>query len=201
MQPWLFNTATNGSAYFDNVQLLPVPLLTPVYAGVLDRRAEQLAIWDTLRRQLLTYPEIVADVEWQKALAQNGPLVAVGQSLSSGWTLLGDSTDEVQLASGGPAPLVLYWQGPLGATAGRQVEGWIDLYDGNWLQVLLDAANLVPAGAFENGLSAWQSSLFTEPAAARQLLVLSLIHISSSLRMRRRARKRSRCRFGRATIS
>jgi tetratricopeptide (TPR) repeat protein len=171
VQVWLLNTNTEGTAYFDNIFVAPVPVPAPLYPGITDRNQEQLATWESLHEQLLRFPPSLMDPQWQAKVAANGPLVPIGQTLDSGWTLLGYSTDETSLVSAEPTLLVAYWQGPIGAMAGSTSEGWIDLHDGNWLHVISDATNLTPNGTFENGLSGWETDLFSAPPWTRQLTV------------------------------
>jgi tetratricopeptide (TPR) repeat protein len=166
-QFWLLNTDTEGAAYFDDVSLTQIALPAPLYPDIPDARNEQVAHWMRLRQQLLLYPQITADSGWQNAMAANGPIVAIGQTLDNGWTLQGYSADETFLARGEPTPMVVYWHGPAGAIPGTLEDGWIDLYDGSWLQVLEDTTSIVGNGTFEDGLQGWEGDIFAAPTATR----------------------------------
>ncbi len=86
---------------------------------------------------------------WLAHLADLGPTVVVSQPLSSGWTFIGYRGDEAALVRGETAPLALYWQGE--GQPGTATDGWFELGDGQWVQVMEEVRNLVVNGGFELG--------------------------------------------------
>jgi tetratricopeptide (TPR) repeat protein len=170
IQMWLLNPNTSGAAYFDDAFLFQTPLPAPLYPGVLDREAERRQTWEELSAQYAMYPEVVDDTQWQSALVQNGPLTLVDKTLNSGWTLQGYSANAMLLAEGVPTLLVVYWRGPVGAVAGTSEAGWIDLYDGSWLQIIPDATNLLFNGTFENGLTGWEMDMASAESSQLQVM-------------------------------
>ncbi len=94
---------------------------------------------------------------WLNQVDKQGPAVLINQVLENGWTFVGYRHDEKRLIRGEPSPLWLYWQGPMDSTPGDATEGWYQLEDGRWLQLLETANNLVINGNFELGSMAGES--------------------------------------------
>jgi hypothetical protein len=171
LQAWLLNTNSTGAAFFDNVTVLPISVPTPLWPNGRTRTELQREQWAMQFESYLRYPPIVDDVAWQAGMAEMGPLVRIDQVLSTGWTLQGYSADETALARGDETPIFLYWQGPVGSTPGEAEEGWLDLHNGRWLQVVAQARNAATNGTFENGIAPWDADIYGAPAETHQVTV------------------------------
>ncbi len=78
------------------------------------------------------------------------PPIAIPAEVAGGWRLVGYDLDEEALAAGPPLELLLWWEGPAGASA--EGEGWVKA-GSRWLQ-RQQVTNLAPNAGFEWGTSA-----------------------------------------------
>lgn len=181
VQAWLLNTATEGAAYFDNVVFAPVPLPAPVWPGAQGQAAARAMRFADLIDKYAAYPPVAHDKQWQDQMARLGPAIKIGQQLATGWTLQGYTTDEALLAAGKPALLALFWQAPAGVAPNAASGDWIDLRNDQWLQIIPAATNLMPQGAFEQGLNLWAADIFSSPAQARQTMVTDRLGLTTTV--------------------
>ncbi len=168
----LENTTALNSAiksYNRYLKLVPDDLLAlKKLAGVL-KKAE------TISKESKAATEAAKSrASWLKQVVAQGPAVIVNQELENGWKFLGYRTDESHLIRGRPTSLWLYWQGPVGATAGDETNGWYPLGEGHWVQVVETATNLVFNGGFELGLTeglpaGFPANLYGADSTTRQL--------------------------------
>jgi tetratricopeptide (TPR) repeat protein len=89
---------------------------------------------------------------WMRKAIELGPEVEVNYELNEAWLFLGYRCDEASLSQGKPTPLWLYWRGSDGSYAGDESEGWYNLGDGLWIQIVEDAHNLIFDGGFDLSL-------------------------------------------------
>ncbi len=115
--------------------LATIPAPSPLWPGVPSAETQRAERYSQLIAQLLAYPEIADDLAWQAEIVSVGPLIRVDQQLASGWIFQGYFADEAALASGIQVPLLLFFEGPVGASPGPREQGWIDLQNGEWLLI------------------------------------------------------------------
>jgi tetratricopeptide (TPR) repeat protein len=120
--------------------------------------------------------EVLRD-EWLMRVASVEPAYLVGETLDTGWTLLGYDVDEDHLFRGEPADLLLYWEGPASASAGSEQEGWHQAGE-RWVQVLEGLQNLILNGGFELGMedgspAGFPGDIYYADSGTRQMITES----------------------------
>jgi len=106
--------------------------------------------------------------KWLEQVATEDPEFFTGQRLENGWSLLGYDVDEDRLIRGEPVDLLLYWTGPVSASAGSVQEGWYRAGE-RWVQVLEGVHNLMLNGGFEMGVAEFPDDIYYADPGTRRL--------------------------------